>query len=57
MDARHTTFQGLYRRYDADVYRFAQWLTANPHDASQDYLLPVDDSLQQWPCGAEPHRA
>src|SRR5580658_5223091 len=28
------TFHELYDRYASDVYRFAHWLTGNPHDAS-----------------------
>lgn len=27
------TFHELYRRYAGDVYRFAHWLSGNPHDA------------------------
>jgi RNA polymerase sigma factor (sigma-70 family) len=34
MDARPITFHELYDRYAGDVYRFAHWLTGNPHDAS-----------------------
>jgi RNA polymerase sigma-70 factor (ECF subfamily) len=33
MEARSTTFHELYSRYGEDVYRFAYWLTGNPHDA------------------------
>jgi len=30
---RSTTFRDLYARYAEDVYRFAHWLSGNPHDA------------------------
>src|SRR5580658_7446265 len=33
MDARPITFHELYERHAGDVYRFAHWLTGNPHDA------------------------
>ncbi|HTA30187.1 MAG TPA: sigma-70 family RNA polymerase sigma factor [Candidatus Cybelea sp.] len=33
MDARPITFHELYERHAGDVYRFAYWLTGNPHDA------------------------
>lgn len=34
MDERPITFHELYERHAGDVYRFAHWLTGNPHDAS-----------------------
>ena len=33
MDERPITFHELYERHAGDVYRFAHWLTGNPHDA------------------------
>ncbi len=33
MNDRSTTFHDLYAKYAEDVYRFAHWLTGNPHDA------------------------
>jgi len=33
VSTRATTFHELYARYADDVYRFAHWLTGNPHDA------------------------
>ncbi len=33
MNARSTTFHELYVKYADDVYRFAHWLSGNPHDA------------------------
>ncbi|HUD49562.1 MAG TPA: sigma-70 family RNA polymerase sigma factor [Candidatus Baltobacteraceae bacterium] len=33
MEARPITFHELYSRYAEDVYRFAYWMSGNPHDA------------------------
>jgi RNA polymerase sigma-70 factor, ECF subfamily len=33
VDDRPITFHELYERHASDVYRFAHWLTGNPHDA------------------------
>ena len=51
MDARQTTFQGLYRQYAADVYRFAHWLTGNPHDAQD---ITSETFVRAWTAPEEP---
>ena len=51
MDARQTTFHGLYSRYAADVYRFAHWLTGNPHDAQD---ITSETFVRAWTAPEEP---
>jgi DNA-directed RNA polymerase specialized sigma24 family protein len=57
MDARPITFHELYERHAGDVYRFAHWLTGNPHDARditsetvKAYLFTIARNLhrRQW---------
>jgi RNA polymerase sigma-70 factor, ECF subfamily len=51
MDARPTTFHELYDRYAGDVYRFAHWLTGNPHDASD---ITSETFIRAWTAAEEP---
>jgi RNA polymerase sigma-70 factor (ECF subfamily) len=51
MDARPTTFHELYDRYAGDVYRFAHWLTGNPHDASD---ITSETFVRAWTAPEEP---
>ncbi len=51
MDARQTTFHGLYSRYSADVYRFAHWLTGNPDDAQD---ITSETFVRAWTAPEEP---
>ena len=51
MDARQTTFHGLYSRYAADVYRFAHWLTGNPDDAQD---ITSETFVRAWTAPEEP---
>jgi RNA polymerase sigma-70 factor, ECF subfamily len=51
MDARPTTFHELYDRYAGDVYRFAHWLTGNPHDASD---ITSETFVRAWTSPEEP---
>jgi len=51
MDARPTTFHELYDRYAGDVYRFAHWLTGNPHDAGD---ITSETFIRAWMAPEEP---
>lgn len=51
VDARQTTFHGLYSRYAADVYRFAHWLTGNPDDAQD---ITSETFVRAWTAPEEP---
>jgi RNA polymerase sigma-70 factor (ECF subfamily) len=51
MDARPTTFHELYNRYAGDVYRFAHWLTGNPHDARD---ITSETFVRAWTAPEEP---
>jgi len=51
MDARPTTFHELYDRYANDVYRFAHWLTGNPHDARD---ITSETFVRAWTAPEEP---
>jgi len=51
MDARPTTFHELYGRYAGDVYRFAHWLTGNPHDARD---ITSETFVRAWTAPEEP---
>jgi RNA polymerase sigma-70 factor, ECF subfamily len=51
VDARPTTFHELYERYAHDVYRFAHWLTGNPHDAAD---ITSETFVRAWTATEEP---
>jgi RNA polymerase sigma-70 factor, ECF subfamily len=51
MGVRPTTFHELYDRYGGDVYRFAHWLTGNPHDASD---ITSETFVRAWTAPEEP---
>jgi RNA polymerase sigma-70 factor (ECF subfamily) len=51
MNARPTTFHELYDRYAGDVYRFAHWLTGNPHDARD---ITSETFIRAWTAPEEP---
>ena len=51
MDARPTTFHELYDRYAGEVYRFAHWLTGNPHDAAD---ITSETFVRAWTSPEEP---
>jgi len=51
METRPTTFQELYSRYAGDVYRFAHWLTGNPHDARD---ITSETFVRAWTAPEEP---
>lgn len=51
MDARATTFHEIYNRYADDVYRFAHWLTGNPHDARD---ITSETFVRAWTAPEEP---
>jgi RNA polymerase sigma-70 factor (ECF subfamily) len=48
---RPTTFHELYGRYADDVYRFAHWLTGNPHDARD---ITSETFVRAWTAPEEP---
>jgi RNA polymerase sigma factor (sigma-70 family) len=54
MDARPPTFHELYVRYADDVYRFAHWLTGNPHDARD---ITAETFVRAWTALEEPRMA
>jgi len=45
------TFHDLYSRYANDVYRFAHWLTGNPHDARD---ITSETFVRAWTAPNEP---
>jgi hypothetical protein len=51
VDARQTTFHGVYSRYSADVYRFAYWLTGNADDAQD---ITAETFVRAWTAPEEP---
>lgn len=51
MGPRSTTFHELYSRYADDVYRFALWLTGNPHDARD---ITSETFARVWTAPEEP---
>ena len=51
MEVRPTTFHELYRRHADDVYRFALWLTGNPHDARD---ITSETFIRAWTAPEEP---
>jgi RNA polymerase sigma-70 factor, ECF subfamily len=51
MDARPITFHELYERYANDVYRFAHWLTGNPHDARD---ITSETFVRAWTAPGRP---
>ncbi len=51
MDHRAITFHELYDRYANDVYRFAYWLTGNPHDAGD---ITSETFVRAWTAPEEP---
>lgn len=51
MSTRSTTFHELYSRYADDVYRFALWLTGNPHDARD---ITSETFVRVWTAPEEP---
>src|SRR5580700_579463 len=51
MEVRPTMFHELYDRYAGDVYRFAHWLTGNPHDARD---ITSETFVRAWTAPEEP---
>jgi RNA polymerase sigma-70 factor (ECF subfamily) len=51
MEAGPPTFHELYSRYADDVYRFAHWLTGNPHDARD---ITAETFVRAWTAPEEP---
>ncbi|MFZ0827351.1 MAG: RNA polymerase sigma factor [Verrucomicrobiia bacterium] len=51
MEARPPTFHELYSRHADDVYRFAHWLTGNPHDARD---ITSETFVRAWTSPEEP---
>jgi RNA polymerase sigma-70 factor, ECF subfamily len=45
------TFHELYSRYASDVYRFAHWLSGNPHDAHD---ITAETFVRAWTAPEEP---
>jgi RNA polymerase sigma-70 factor (ECF subfamily) len=45
------TFHELYSRYAGDVYRFAHWLSRNPHDAQD---ITAETFVRAWTAPEEP---
>lgn len=45
------TFHELYSRYAGDVYRFAHWLSGNPHDAHD---ITSETFVRAWTAPEEP---
>jgi RNA polymerase sigma-70 factor (ECF subfamily) len=46
-----TTFHELYSRYAEEVYRFAYWLSGNPHDARD---ITSETFVRVWTAPEEP---
>jgi len=51
MNDRATTFHELYAKYAEDVYRFAHWLSGNPHDARD---ITSETFVRAWTAATEP---
>ena len=51
MEVQSTTFHELYSRYADDVYRFAYWLSGNPHDARD---ITSETFVRAWTAPEEP---
>jgi RNA polymerase sigma-70 factor (ECF subfamily) len=51
MNTRSTNFHELYSRHADDVYRFALWLTGNPHDARD---IASETFVRVWTAPEEP---
>lgn len=51
METRATTFHEVYEKYAEDVYRFAHWLTGNPHDARD---ITSETFVRAWTSPEEP---
>jgi RNA polymerase sigma-70 factor (ECF subfamily) len=51
VQARPPTFHELYDRHADDVYRFAHWLTGNPHDARD---ITAETFIRAWTAPEEP---
>jgi RNA polymerase sigma-70 factor (ECF subfamily) len=51
VEDRPTTFHELYSRYAEDVFRFAHWLTGNPHDARD---ITQETFVRAWTAPEEP---
>ena len=51
VDAREITFQDLYSRYAAEVYRFVHWLTGNSDDAQD---ITSETFVRAWTAPEEP---
>jgi RNA polymerase sigma-70 factor (ECF subfamily) len=51
MEVRPTMFHELYSRYAEEVYRFAYWLTGNPHDARD---ITSETFVRAWTGPEEP---
>ena len=52
--ARQLTFEALYERYSSEVYRFALWLTGDPHDARD---ITSETFVRAWTTPDEPQAA
>lgn len=51
VEVHPTTFHELYGRYADDVFRFALWLTGNPHDARD---ITSETFVRAWTAPEEP---
>jgi RNA polymerase sigma-70 factor (ECF subfamily) len=51
VSAESVTFHELYSRYAGDVYRFAHWLSGNPHDARD---ITSETFVRAWTSPNEP---
>jgi RNA polymerase sigma-70 factor (ECF subfamily) len=51
MGQSRITFHELYSRYAGDVYRFAHWLSGNPHDAQD---ITAETFVRAWTAPEEP---
>ena len=54
MGQRPITFHEPYSRYAGDVYRFAHWLSRNPHDAED---ITAETFVRAWTAPEEPRLA
>jgi RNA polymerase sigma-70 factor, ECF subfamily len=51
MGQRAITFHELYSQYAGEVYRFAYWLSGNPHDAQD---ITAETFVRAWTAPGEP---